>query len=263
MYNTNTYVSNDNSNYINVIPNDITSEKGQGRRVNAYSDIINGYISDGLVLWYDGINNNGNSNITSNYSVTTWKNLANSSYNGTLKNSPTWYDNYLSFNGTNNWVSIAQMNFNNPTVEVVIQKSEYTTGPEESIVANFEGGGYGFSLYNKKIAGEFFISGSYRIIEKDFALNKKTYASISYDGKKMNLYTDGLLYDAYSITGSIGVPESNTPMVIAANPRGTSTTDPNRLFKGNIYSVRIYNKALTPEEIHRNYLYDKQKFNLE
>ena len=240
MYNTNTYVSNDNSNYINVIPNDITSEKGQGRRVNAYSDIINGYISDGLVLWYDGINNNGNSNITSNYSVTTWKNLANSSYNGTLKNSPTWYDNYLSFNGTNNWVSIAQMNFNNPTVEVVIQKSEYTTGPEESIVANFEGGGYGFSLYNKK-----------------------TYASISYDGKKMNLYTDGLLYDAYSITGSIGVPESNTPMVIAANPRGTSTTDPNRFFKGNIYSVRIYNRALTQEEILHNYNYDKQRFNIE
>ena len=263
MYNTNTYVSNDNSNYINVIPNDITSEKGQGRRVNAYSDIINGYMSDGLVLWYDGINNNGNSNNTSNYSVTTWKNLANSSYSGTLKNSPTWYNNYLFFDGSDDWVSIAQMNFNNPTVEVVIQKSEYTTGPEESIVANYEGGGYGLSIANQKLISEFYISGAYHNIYKDFVLNKKVSVATNYDNSKTNLYTNGTLYDSYSITGSIGVPESNTPMVIAANPRGTSTTDPNRFFKGNIYSVRIYNRALTQEEILHNYNYDKQRFNIE
>ena len=262
IFNTNTYVSSDGSNYSNVIPYDVTSEKGQGRRVSAYSENINGYVSDGLVLWYDGINNNGNSNWTSNYSTTTWKNLVGSSYGGTLKNSPTWFSNYLYFDGTDDWVSIAQMNFNNPTVEVVLKKSEYTTGPEEGIVANFEGGGYGFTLYNKKIAGEFFISGSYRIIEKDFTLNKKTYASISYDGKRMNLYTDGLLYDTYSIAGSIGLPESSTPMVVGANPRGT-TIDSGRFFKGNIYSVRIYNKALTQEEVKRNYLYDKQRFNLD
>ena len=155
------------------------------------------------------------------------------------------------------------MNYANPTIEVVFKKDEYTTGPEEAIVANYEGGGYGLSIANQKLISEFYISGAYHNIYKDFVLNKKVSATTNYDNSKTNLYTNGTLYDSYSITGSISSPKNSTPMAIAANPSGTSTTDPNRFFKGNIYSVRIYNKALTPEEIHRNYLYDKQKFNLE
>ena len=34
-------------------------------------------------------------------------------------------------------------------------------------------------------------------------------------------------------------------------------------FNGEIYSIRVYNKALTEDEILHNYNYDKEKFNLE
>ena len=34
-------------------------------------------------------------------------------------------------------------------------------------------------------------------------------------------------------------------------------------FQGKIYSIRVYNKALTEDEILHNYLYDVEKFNIE
>ena len=109
---------------------------------------------------------------------------------------------------------------------------------------------------------DFYISSAYRTIKKDFILNKIQSAATNYDGKNINLYTDGTLYDSYAISGSIGTPGNSTPMAIAANPSGTGI-DSGRNFKGNIYSVRIYNKALTKEEIQHNYLYDKQRFNID
>ena len=262
MYNTNTYVSNDDSNYTSVIPYDITSEKGQGRRVSAYSDTINGYISDGLVLWYDGINNNGNSNNISNYSATTWKNLANSSYSGTLKNSPTWYNNYLSFNGTNNWVSIAQMNYSTTTQEVVTKKAS-GTGSNEYIVGNQQNMGNGI-LYSKDgyIMSDYYINGSFRNINAPYTLNKINSNSVSYDENNLNTYSNGTIANSLSISGTISAPTGNTLMALGVNPYG-STYDAGTFFKGNIYSVRIYNRALTKEEIAHNYNYDKQRFNLE
>ena len=255
-------VSSDNSTWTNLSQNEVWLESSNGVRYNAYIDHMNGYVGrSGLISWFDGYSNTGT---TRNNTTTTWKDLASTStYKGTIKGNPVWYNNYLYFDGSDDWVQLSQMNYANPTIEVVFKKDEYTTGPEEAIVANYEGGGYGLSIANQKLISEFYISGAYHNIYKDFVLNKKVSAATNYDNSKTNLYTNGTLYDSYSITGSISSPENSTPMAIAANPRGTSSTDPNRFFKGNIYSVRIYNKALTPEEIHRNYLYDKQKFNLE
>ena len=254
-------VSKDNSTWTNLSQNEVWLESSNGVRYNAYIDHMNGYVGrTGLMSWFDGYSNTGT---TRNNTTTTWKDLASTStYKGTIKGSPVWYDNYLYFDGVDDWVQLSQMNYANPTIEVVFKKDEYTTGPEEAIVANYEGGGYGLSIANQKLISEFYISGAYHNIYKDFVLNKKVSAATNYDNSKTNLYTNGTLYDSSSITGSIGTPGNSTPMAIAANPRGT-TTDSNRFFKGNIYSVRIYNKALTQEEIHRNYLYDKQKFNLD
>lgn len=34
-------------------------------------------------------------------------------------------------------------------------------------------------------------------------------------------------------------------------------------FGGEIYSIRVYNRALTKDELLHNYNYDKEKFNIE
>ena len=257
-YNNKTYVSKDNSSWTEVL-NEASIETSNGHRINAYTNTYNGYVSDGLVLWYDGYANTGADRI---YTSTTWKNLANSSYNGTLKNSPTWYDNYLSFNGTNNWVSIAQMNYSTTTQEVVTQKTS-STGSNEYIVGNQQNMGNGI-IYSKNgyVISDYYINGSFRNIDAPYTLNKINSNSVSYDGSSLNTYSNGTISNSLSISGAISAPTGNTLMALGVNPYG-STYDAGTFFKGNIYSVRIYNRALTEEEILHNYNYDKQRFNIE
>ena len=78
----------------------------------------------------------------------------------------------------------------------------------------------------------------------------------------MKLYKNGKIVSKLEKSGSIKYPTGDTPIVLGVNPFNSSY-DADTFFKGRIYSVRIYNKALTEEEILHNYNYDKEKFNLE
>lgn len=210
------------------------------------------------MLWYDGYANTGG---TRSLSTTTWKNLSSSNLNGTLKNSPTWYNNHLLFNETDNWVSIAQMNYSTPTVEVIYKKSSYTNA-EEVLVGNFNDGGYGIRVANQKIGSHMYIENKWYDTTKDSNTDKIELVSTTYDTNKINLYSNGTLVNTTEITGNIVTATNNTLMALGVNPYGSSY-DSNSFYKGNIYSVRIYNRALTKEEISHNYNYDKQRFNLE
>ena len=86
-------------------------------------------------------------------------------------------------------------------------------------------------------------------------------ATLTYDSKNIKLYTFGDLKSSTPFTGTITNTASSTVMAIGTNPKGSASVK--SFLKGNIYSVRIYNKALTQEEVEHNYQYDKQKFNLE
>lgn len=62
-----------------------------------------------------------------------------------------------------------------------------------------------------------------------------------------------------NISGQIQFP-SNTNFVLGADPSGTSASGSYTPMK--VYSVRIYNRALTDEETQQNYEIDKQRFNI-
>ena len=255
-------VSNDGTNYTKLIYNKTSSERGQGLRYSAYSDIYTGYSSNGLMLWYDGYNNIGNSNYDDNFSSTLWKDLSKNGKNGTLKNGPTWYGNYLSFDGSDDWVSIAQMNYDYATQEVVTLKSA-VTGNNEYILGNQQNSGNGI-IYSssKNIMTDYYIGTGFNNISTSYDLNKINSNSVAYDGNALKLYSFGTLKNSLNISGKIIAPTGNTLMALGVNPYGSSY-DANSFYKGNIYSVRIYNRALTENEIVHNYLYDKDRFNLE
>ena len=144
-YNNKTYVSKDNSNW-NEILNEASIETSNGHRINAYTNTYNGYVSDGLVLWYDGFANTGTDR---NNTSSTWKNLANSSYSGTLKNSPTWYGDYLLFDGTNDSAKTNQsINYNGSKsftiqfVGIVYKKTTSSIIFESSENSNNNSGSY-------------------------------------------------------------------------------------------------------------------------
>ena len=254
-----TYVSSNNSTWTEVI-NDATIETSNGHRINAYTDVNNGYISDGLVLWYDGYANTGK---TRTATTTTWKNLASSSYTGNLTGG-TWYDNYLYLDGADDWVKIAEMNYANPTIEVVYSKKS-STGSNEVLVGNFNAGGYGIAKGSESIIhGQFYLNGSYQLLSYPLTLNKVETLSSSYSGSYQYLYANSSLVSSADRSGtSLGSPSNSTVMAVGANPNGSTIDSTAEYYIGNIYSVRIYNKALTSDEILHNYIQDKQKFNLE
>ena len=222
------------------------------------------YIQDGLLLHYDGINNtgNGHSNTT-----TTWKDLSGNGNDGTLKGGTTWNNDYLNFNGTYAWVSIGVHNPENVTLEIVsLNNALYDE--EREYICNFEGGGMGINYetsnnekYNRfeiyiENSGYAFATSSNVLIN-----NKKYYLSGSYDGTQMKFFENKTKI-TNEIIGTIRKPGNNSILMLGENPNGNEPGGRYWL-DGNVYSVRIYNRALTDDEVAYNYAIDKARFNIE
>ena len=75
----------------------------------------------------------------------------------------------------------------------------------------------------------------------------------TYNGEtgKMSLYVDGELIGTQTHIGEIRLdPESlNRPLAIGAELNGPSTDEPTGEFDGYIRDVRIYDRALSDEEV--------------
>ena len=264
-------VSSDNSTWTDLRNNEVWQETSNGARWNAYIDHINGYRGRTyLTLWYDGYANNGGTKSTAT-TQTTWKNLiygTDTTFNGTVMNGTaagaTWGPNYLTLDGSNDWVKIAAMNYARPTIEVVFSPS-VTTSSQTYVIGNIEGGGYGIAYQDtNKIWSHFYINSAYRSLQfPTLATPGEIYqAAVSYNQTLYNQYYKGNLVNSISdFAGSIGTTQSSTIMTLGTNPSGSNASAP--YFPGKIYSVRVYNGALTDEQIHHNYLYDKQLFHLD
>ena len=78
------------------------------------------------------------------------------------------------------------------------------------------------------------------------------YWSSTWTGSQLNQFIDGRTYTVSNITGT---SSQNTGMIVG---RESS----NRQFAGGIALVRVYNRALTPEEVLQNYNATKARFGL-
>ena len=220
-----------------------------------------GYVAEGMLLHYDGIINTRNGSNKS-AEINTWEDLSGNRNDGTL-NGCTWEENNLSFDGVDYWVSLDNIidGNQNITIEYVINQKrlknwEYLWG----IKANYFGLESGASRYrnlyynnttNSEDAGVL-----YNVSVIMGELNKIVANSIVLSAQKINaynnsnklitnqnldrtLYTDGSVFGI----GSDGKGEYNTLM--------------------DCYTFRIYNRALTDEEVKRNYEIDKTRFNIQ
>lgn len=219
-------------------------------------DVIS-YVQDGLIMYYDGINNtgNGHSNTT-----TKWKDLSGNNNDGTI-NGSVWEENSLNFDGIDDWVNCGEMNYSNVTIEAVVL---YKNVPNEemAVAVNWENGGYGLSLNNTKNCCEMNLNGTYnRCMANNVAkANKMYYISGPYDGSKLVINENGISTNT-SISSSITTTKNSTVFALGTNPRGDIATG--SFLDGKIYSVRVYNRVLTDEEVNNNYEIDKVKFGIE
>ena len=101
-----------------------------------------GYIIDGLELLLDGKDNEGTGKHNSN--ATVWKDLSGKNRDGTLMNMDignSWSEEGLNFDGIDDYVPIAEMNYDNVTLENVVSLKEIDN-EHNVIMGNNQVGGY-------------------------------------------------------------------------------------------------------------------------
>lgn len=100
------------------------------------------------------------------------------------------------------------------------------------------------------------------IREYDFERCKPIYVAISVDKNVAKTYINGELYATDDKTdGEFIIREEIESVICMFNFYWYSNTD--NSFIGKIYSARLYSKTLDENEISKNYLLDKERFNLE
>ena len=204
------------------------------------------YEPNGLVLYLDGINNTLNEHSDS---TDIWYDLSGNGNNLTLEN-VSWTDDSAVFN---NSLAYTDNTVENITVEMVVKQNENTNG--YIYVGYFGNNQHLITLYdNNKLL---------------FSHNNKFYQGF-------NNYRRNTVCAIFET--SQGVVENSFLNSVRLSKTADSTTWTSNLshyiqigkytdnqwrFAGEICAIRIYNRALTEEEIKHNYNIDKERFNLE
>ena len=180
-----------------------------------------GYVLDGLELYYDGIDNTGEGVHDNNSTV--WKDLSGNNHDGTLNNFGAnaisgWHNNYLSFDGVNDWVNCGEQNYANVTLEATyVDKS----GVNKEIFGNWDTGGNGLIINKGKYSSNVYNNGEYHIILSDIKVEKNKFItqSMTYNGEKEELYLNGETIGSMEVSGDIEYPNNNTVMAIRRKSR--------------------------------------------
>jgi hypothetical protein len=213
---------------------------------NAGPDII----EDGLVFCVDAANINSYPK-----SGTTWSDLAGSN-DGTMQSMS--FANYspdnggsLIFDGASDYVSLPENGMSYPntnsdfTLEVIAKVNTFT--PQYQVFFQQEdSGGTGRTWLGVSDFDTYytFLGGSYLGATRTLSVNTVYHMILKYDSGTLFLGLDGS-WEHYSTKS---IDENSTGSFRIGS--GKSTLHP---VNGNIYSVKIYNRALTADEVRQNY----------
>lgn len=218
------------------------------------------YTKYGLVLQYDGINNtgNGHSNLTS-----IWKDLSGNGRDGKLNgfentSSSSWSKDALEFDGKDDWINYVPITLATFTIEVVYTTNDVASNLSQIMIGSEEGKGMELGSYQGSTYGLIRTQDGNQQVKSDFyPVDNVVFASLTYDQMVQKLYVFANLADQSEFSGTIDVPKIAT---IGANLKGENLIS--NCFNGSIYAIRVYNRALTEDEIKQNYLIDKARFAL-
>ena len=215
-------------------------------------------VSDGLVLYLDAANRKS---IVSGSSV--WRDLSGNNNSGSLVNGPTFNSangGSIVFDGVDDKVTFPNNTFTTSagvTVEVWFKTSSGTKYQDIFdladvygiwIVTNFSGAGTG------KIVTGFNTTTGY--ISSNYVANNWYQVVLAGTGTSNYQYINGVL------TGTASQPVTTS---INLNTARIGNVDGDRAaeyFVGNVSSLKIYNRNLTPQEILNNYNVTKKRFGL-
>ena len=214
--------------------------------INGYT--TDDYIKDDLKLQLDGLTNK---------SSKTWKDLSGNN-SGTI-NGPIRQENGYYFDGSNDYVSIGEINSDNVTIEATITP-QISDSTKREVLSNYRSGGYDISIQSGYIQTGIYINNSYQSLkaQEKYEIGKTYIVQSTYDGKEIKLYINGELQRTLQVEGTIGNPTNNTIVMLGSNPNGTIAKG--NYYKGTIHTARIYNRALTESELNKNYNSDSKRY---
>lgn len=225
----------------------------------------NTYVQRGLIAYLDGINNTGAGHSDE---TTTWKDLSNHGNDATLYNNPTWSNNSIMFDGIDDYGILdntANQEFpNGLTLETRVKILSIT---------DFGGATYNMFIDNETSSSPYNGLSQY-VIKTSLRMTSRvapdgTYAFAYSDESFIDLnkmYTLTTTYDNNTlkqyINGKI-VASSNKSGQYPGSPQGINI---GRRYSGNytanveFQNVLIYDRALTEQEVLRNYQVDQARY---
>ena len=228
-------------------------------------DVSNlGYVEDGLICLYDGEHNNFYNH---DNKISNWIDLTNNNNDGNLmkfdyNEQSGWTNNSLILDGKNDYVQMTYMHNSNITIELVFKPIALKNNKYECYLANCEDGGMAIAKETTKVNSVgTYIGGSYKYLYSPNIIEENKVYSLStgYNGSEQFFMENGQ-YNSKIMTGTYKKPDSSTVFMLGTNPSGKEAGDDRTNME--VYSVRIYNRCLSKEEIIQNYKIDKQRFSI-
>ena len=209
-------------------------------------------VNDGLVLCLDAANSRSYPG-----SGTAWTDLSGNGNTGTLTNGPTYNSSNLGFFQfvTNNFAAIPNnvaLDTQTPTVEVWVKTNATTQngfwfekGTVNSQYSLFQSGG--------NILWRMIIGGSIRNLTTTTAtyMNTSNWYQVvgTYTSGTRRLYINGVLVNFDTQTGTIETNSGGMSIGVYGGFNGSR----GYYYNGNLSSCKVYNRALTAEEIQQNF----------
>ena len=224
-------------------------------------------VNDGLVLCLDAADSNSYPG-----SGTTWKDLSGNENNGTLTNGPTFSFNNagtLVFDGSNDYATILNSSSLKPVSAMTIESFCYIQNNSTTwasliqypyLSTSHSSPFFEWGLY-LNMASRFFhsrIDGVTAVSSNSSAWNFNEWSHIvlTYSSSVVKFYTNGVYVGGGGVASSISYNNPNNNILIGRN---ASAGEP---FEGRIGFLKIYNKALSSNEIIQNYNATKGRFGL-
>lgn len=237
------------------------------------------YVEDGIIVHYDAENNTGNGHSSS---VTTWKDLSGKE-NDAIIIGGTWNSNYIALDGIDDYIKTTSVvewdNSKQMTIQVLDYNGELSTNTTTAMIFEFSENWnlnpYAFGVdvneYGEKSIALTFrnaASGQYNIKgAKDILQSPKTesYSFIVNTEKKYNNFI-GIYRNQYPLELSV-MKEGKDFDISNVNLEDYIMYIGSRAGRTNFAKMklgifRIYNRALTEEELKANYEIDKYRFNI-
>jgi concanavalin A-like lectin/glucanase superfamily protein/List-Bact-rpt repeat protein len=177
--------------------------------------------------------NESSGNILTNLSGTSWNGVV----NGGAIRGPGKYSNGLVFDGVNDYVSIGDLDLTSFTIEFWLKQDVSLPAWGSLIMKQFT---YGFEINTTTLYLSVGNGSSWSgTVSAPITLGQWTYVAGTFNGSTLNLYINGILIDSRTAT----LANSNLALLIG------SWTGSSEFFQGTVDEVRIYNTALTSQQI--------------